>query len=189
MSVRIDPNVTWALLVARLADEQNPRFRAQLEIVIRHMQLEGLDDVPGVLATVCPDARYDFYDNGPAAYLVLNGHQEIGAWYEAQVERRLAFEFDLERLVVDDGVIITEGINKAALYGTWVRDTLGVPVEDPDSLYYSEGRSIVVWPFAEDGLLAGELVYRGWNDPPEKIARQKLARHEVADLAPALLPT
>jgi len=185
---RIDPNVTWALLVQRLAHEENPRFRAQLETVIRHMQLECLDDVPGVLATVRPDARYDFYDNGPAAYLVLNGHQEIGAWYESQVSRRLAFEFDLERLVVDDGVIITEGINKAALYGAWVRDTLHVEVEDPDSLYYSQGRSIVVWPFADDGLLAGELVYRGWNDPPEKIARQKLARGEVADLAPALLP-
>ena len=42
---------TWRLLADRAASEQNPRLRANLEVVARHVEAEVRGDVPALMAS------------------------------------------------------------------------------------------------------------------------------------------
>jgi hypothetical protein len=184
----IDPNLTWRLLEERLADEKNPRFRHQLETVILHMKSEAVGDRETVMSTLSPtSAKYLIYDN-LGEPTVMEGRPKILAWYEALPEVvDLNIEFKVEQVVVDDDVVITQGPLKRAIRGSALAKQIpgGDVVDDPNTFYLANSHHLIVWPFASDGLLVGEHIFRGYTQPPEEVAKQPLRPGEIGTYNPA----
>lgn len=155
---RLDPTKTWRKVEERLATETSPRRRALLENVLAHMQAETTGDVAGLMATLAPNPRYHQWgatdeDRGP------KGRDEVEQFYRAFVASGATnLEFDVERLVVDDDCIVTEGMMRIAYPGRTVA-AMGHEVDDPDAYYLYEARMCVLWPYDADGLLLAEDAY------------------------------
>jgi|SRR5579885_741044 len=175
----IDPYRTWLTLAERVKTENNPLHRAQLEKIIYHMKGEARGDVDQILTTVSPRASYISYDNPDGPPRVFRGHTEIREFYRQMLSAvAVDLEFFVERLVVDDYCVVTEGANKSAMRGTALQ-ALGVDGIDPGAFYLTEGRTLVIWPFDRDGMILGEYIYRGAGTPLAEIAKRKLRPEEI----------
>jgi hypothetical protein len=154
----MDPTLTWRQVEARLAGETSPRRRQVLENVLRHMQAEADGDIDALMATLAPNPRYHQWgatpaDRGP------KGRDAVEQFYRAFVAAGATnLEFDIERLVVDDDCVVTEGMMRIAYPGRSVA-AMGHDVDDPDAYYLYEARMAVFWPFDADGLLLAEDAY------------------------------
>lgn len=177
--VVIDPHRTWQTLAERLERETNPLHRRQLEQIITHMKGEAAGDIDAILTTVSPNASYISYDNPGGAPRVFKGHDGIRQFYNQMFAAvSINLEFFVERLVVDDYCIVTEGVNKTAIKGTTLA-AMGIQVDDPGALYLTLGRTLVVWPFDRDGMILGENIYPGSGTPPAEAAGRKLRPEEI----------
>jgi hypothetical protein len=83
----------------------------------------------------------------------------------------------VDRLVVDDDCVVTEGVMRIAYPGAIVQ-LLGHEVDDPAAYYLFEARMAVFWPIDADGLVVGEETYTG-GDGFAGIAARKLGRAEL----------
>lgn len=174
----IDPCKTWQTLAERLETEKNPLHRRQLEKIITHMKGEAAGDIDQILTTVSPKASYISYD-GPGSPRVFKGHEGIREFYNQMFDAvSINLEFFVERLVVDDYCVVTEGANKSAMKGS-VLAAMGIEVDDPNAYYLAEGRTLVVWPFDQDGMILGENIFRGFGTAPAEVARRKLRPDEI----------
>ncbi len=109
----IDPYKTWQTLAERLKTEKNPLHRSQLEKIIYHMKGEAAGDIDQILTTVSPEASYISYDNREGPPRVFKGHAQIREFYNQMLTAiSVNLEFLVERLVVDDYCVITEGVNQ-----------------------------------------------------------------------------
>lgn len=177
--VVIDPHRTWQTLAERLERETNPLHRRQLEQIITHMKGEAAGDIDAILTTVSPNASYISYDNPGGAPRVFKGHDGIRQFYNQMFAAvSINLEFFVERLVVDDYCIVTEGVNKTAIKGTTLA-AMGIQVDDPGALYLTLGRTLVVWPFDRDEMILGENIYPGSGTPPAEAAGRKLRPEEI----------
>lgn len=155
---RLDPTKTWRKVEERLATEQRPRRRALLENILAHMKAETSGDVDGLMATLAPDPRYHQWgaspvDNGP------KGRAAVEQFYKDFVASGATnLEYDVERLVVDDDCIVTEGMMRIAYPGRTLQ-AMGRDVDDADGYYLYEARMLVVWPYDADGLILAEDAY------------------------------
>ena len=77
-----------------------------------------------------------------ASYLLVDGT-------DATVRR---VEYDVERVVVDDFCVVTEGAYRAIWSGSYAA-SLGMPVDDVSADYLMETRLVIFWPCDENGLL------------------------------------
>jgi hypothetical protein len=174
----IDPYRTWQTLAERLKTETNPLHRRQLEQIIKHMKGEAAGDVDEILTTVSPNATYISYDN-PGGPRRFEGHAGIRQFYHQMFEAvSVNLEFFVERLVVDDYCVVTEGANKSAMKGS-VLAAMGIKIEDPEAFYLTRGRTLVVWPFDRDGMILGEYIYPGFSTAPIEAAQRKLLAEEI----------
>jgi hypothetical protein len=174
----IDPYRTWQTLAQRLETEKNPLHRRQLEKIIHHMKGEARGDVDQILTTVAPNATYLSYDT-PGGPRRFPGHAGIREFYHQLMSAvSVNLEFFVDRLVVDDYCVITEGATKSAVKGTTLLSQ-GIKVDDPNAYYYAEGRTLVVWPFDKDGMILGEYIYPGFSAPAEEVAKRKLRPEEI----------
>ena len=117
----IDPTRTWSAVEARLATETDPTRRRNLAIVLEHMKAEAAGDLDGLMATVSEHAAYHAYGTTERAMNPV-GKDEVRTFYEnfiASGATRLQFEVD--RLVVDDDCILTEGLMRMAYPGPHAR--------------------------------------------------------------------
>ena len=89
-------------------------------------------------------------------------------------------ELDVDRLVVDEDCVVTEGLMKIAYPGQLLQ-LMGHEVPEPDATYLFRTRMCVVWPMDEDGLVIGEDTYTE-GDGFAGIADRKLA---PADIVPS----
>ena len=92
------------------------------------------------------------------------------------------FEVVVERIVVDDGAVITEGqvknVQKGAnLKAMGVEEVEGAPVED-DELFVTTAQLVTVWPADEKGKLVGEDIYFGENSANNI---ERITRDEIPD--------
>jgi len=94
------------------------------------------------------------------------GRDAIRKFYVEEIVNggKYFFEFDMDRLVVDDNAIVTEG-NFKSLY--WGRDAQksGLPVDNPDAFYVMHKRMLIVWPYDEDANIVGEDSYSAITRP------------------------
>jgi hypothetical protein len=178
----VDPTVTWRVVEARLADETNPRRRQLLTNLLAHMHAEAAADLDGLLATLAPDPQYHQWgavprDDGP------KGRAAVAGFYRDFLASGASnLEYDIERLVVDDDCIATDGVMRIVYPGPALR-AAGRPVDDPDACYLYETRMSVFYPYDADGRLLGEDAYVGHD------GFATLRRLEPAELPAALRPT
>jgi len=180
MAMKIDPYRMWRLLEERIGKETNPLHRRQLETIVKHMKGEAMGDIDYILTTVSPDAVYVLYGLPGTPPQLFHGHDEIRGFYNAMLDAiSVNQELCVDRVVVDDQCVVTEGVTRTALRGRTLA-AAGVPVDEIDAYYYSEGRSLVIWPFDPvTGLLTGEQIYTATRMPFEESARQKLAAEDI----------
>jgi len=55
--MKLDPNNTWKRVEERLAGEDDPVLRRDLELVLAHMKAEATGDIEGVVATLVEKPR------------------------------------------------------------------------------------------------------------------------------------
>jgi SnoaL-like protein len=176
--MKLDPSKTWRLVEARLAREQNPRRRRNLETVLAHMHAEADGDLDRLMATVSDAPIYHAYASDDPIFSP-RGKDEVRRFYQnfvASGAHRL--EFDVDRLIVDDDCILTEGTMRIAYPGTLLK-FMGHAVDDPDAFYLFQTRMAVVWPMDEHGLVIGEDTYTA-GDGFAGITERKLLPEDIA---------
>src|SRR5262245_37185155 len=134
--MKIDPSNTWRKVEERMKWETGPRRRRNLETLLAHMKAETAGDLDGLMATITTkrEAHYHAYGTDDP---VLNprGREAVRAFYAAFVASgAVKLELDVDRLVVDDEVIVTEGLMKIAYPGSLLK-LMGQAVPDVDAFY------------------------------------------------------
>jgi len=156
----IDQNRTWTKVEERLAVEQDPVLRRNLELLLQHMKAEATLDMDRLMATVSEQARYESFSETGS---VIDGKAAVQKFYEdfaASGAHKL--NLDLDRLVVDRHCILTEGVMRMAYPGRTLQ-TMGIEVDDPEAYYLFEAHMAIIWPIGEDGLFIGEDSYTSHN--------------------------
>jgi hypothetical protein len=158
---RIDPNSGWKAVDERLQRTENPRHRAMLGVLIHHMQSEMVGDLDGMMDGLCAEPKYHMWgsgrDTGP------KGYDDIKHYYtDLLAARRGVLEYTIDRIVMDDDAIVTEGTIRAYQAGA-VATAFGFDVPRTDATYLVTYRALIVWPFDEQGDLIGEDGYGAWD--------------------------
>lgn len=176
--MKLDPSKTWRKVEERLARETDPRRRRNLETVLAHMKAEAAGDLDALMRTVADDAHYHAYGTSDA-FLSPNGKGAVRDFYAAFVgSGAFRLEFDVERLLVDDDCVLTEGVMRIAYPGATLQ-AMGHAVDDASAFYLYEARMAVVWPMDESGLVLGEDSYTG-GDGFAGIASRKIRLEDIA---------
>jgi len=160
----IDQTKTWRLLEKRIATTTNPRHLLMLNRVLQHAIGEAKPDLDQVMSTLCPNPRYIAWgapeDFSPA------GTQAVRNFYEETIVHggQFCLELDMDRIVVDDETVVTEGNFRSLYYGA---DALkrGFPADDPTAFYILKLRMLILWPFDEEGYIKGEETYSAIATP------------------------
>jgi hypothetical protein len=183
--MKIDPSNTWRKVEERLKWEKQPKRRRNLDTVLAHMKAETMGDLDGLMATITTKREPHYHAYGTDDP-VLNprGRDAVRRFYAAFVASgAVKLELDVDRLVVDDDVVVTEGLMKIAYPGNLLK-LLGHEVSDPDASYLFQTRMCVIWPMDEDGLVIGEDTYTS-GDGFAGIAERKLGPGDILPLKAA----
>ena len=176
--MKLDPSKTWRPVEARLARERDPRKRRILETLLAHMKAEAAGDLDALMATVAENAHYHAYGTDDPIFSP-RGKEEVRRFYAAYVASGAhRLEFEVDRLVVDDDCVLTEGTMRIAYPGNLLR-FMGHEIDDPDAFYLYETRMAVVWPLDAQGLVIGEDTYNA-GDGFAGIATRKLRAEDLA---------
>ena len=175
----IDPNKTWQKVEARLATEDHPVLRRNLQVVLDHMKAEAVGDLDGLLISLADNAHYHSYGGSPESS--PQGKDGVRRFYENFIASGATqLELDVDRLVVDTHCVLTEGTMRMAYPGRTLQQR-GIAVDDPDAYYLYETRMATLWPFDDEGRLLGEDTYTG-EDGFAGIADRKLDPADIATL-------
>ena len=161
------PESSWSALEERLANERDPTCRALLEHVRDHVRAEIRGELGPLMATLVDEPRYHFRLNGPDGG--PKGRDAVHSFYEAMIAGGgNRFHFDIERIFVDAGGVVTGGKMRQTIEGvgviaTGANEVDGEPV-DPEATYLTETHILTVWPAGEDNRLVGEDIFFG--SPP-----------------------
>ncbi|MBO2465182.1 nuclear transport factor 2 family protein [Actinomadura violacea] len=176
----IDPKKSWAALEERLARETDPILRRNLEIVITHTKAESRGDLDGLMDTLTDDPAYRMGTPGMPG-MQPRGRDEVRRFYSDFVASGATqLEHDIDRLVVDRGHVVTDGLMRMAYPGRTL-SAFGIEVDDPDAFYLYETRMAIVWPISEDGRIIGEESYTD-RDGFDGIAGRKLKDGDILPL-------
>ena len=175
MTEIIDQTLTFRLIKQRIAQTSNPRHLVMLRRLLQHAEGEAEANLEAVMATLTPNPRYHAYGSRPG--MSPSGLDAVRDFY---VERVFGaglhfFQFDIDRIVVDDDTIVTEGNFSSLLWGRDAKD-LGYPIDDAEAFYLMHVRMMLVWPFDEDCLIVGEDSYSAVTraDFMEKVDESRL---------------
>jgi hypothetical protein len=183
--MKIDPNNTWRKVEERLKRETDPKRRRNLETVLAHMKAEAAGDLDGLMATISTREVPHYHAYGTDdPILSPRGHDAVRQFYAAFVASgAIKLELDVQRLVADEDLVITEGIMKIAYPGNLLR-LMGHGVDDPDAFYLFQTPMCVIWPMDADGKVIGEDTYTG-GDGFVGIAERKLGPGDIAPVRAA----
>ena len=117
MAQIIDRSKTTRLLEQRIAKTTNPRQLLMLNRLLQHTVGEATLDVDLVMFTLCANPRYIAW--GAPADMSPVGREAVRSFYEETIVQGGQFylELDMDRIVVDDDTIVTEGNFRALYYG------------------------------------------------------------------------
>ena len=183
--MKIDPSNTWRKVEERLKHETRPKLRRNLETVLAHMQAEAAGDLDGLMATITTRhvPHYNAYGTDDPI-LSPRGHAAVRQFYAAFVASgAVKLELDVDRLVVDDDFIVTEGLMKIAYPGNLLR-LMGHEVDEPEASYLFQTRMCVLWPMDEESKVIAEDTYTG-GDGFVGIAERKLGPNDIATVKAA----
>lgn len=173
----IDSTRTWELLEQRLAVTTNERHRVVLSSVIEHMKAEAVPDLDGLMATLSPNPDYHFWNSGQD--VGPKGTDGVRAYYAAFVESKSnILEYALDRLVVDDHCLVTEGFLKQIYPGSYAAQ-IGIPVDDESADYLIVFRQLILWPVDENGKIQGEDSYHSGPSSITKLSFDELPQEYI----------
>ena len=176
----IDQTKAWRQIGARIDDTTDAKHRAMLECVREHIRAEGAEEFDALMATMCPEPAFNLWVAGSGIGAGPKGHAAVETHYrQLYRERRHFFEIDIERIVVDDQTVVTEGWFRQ-IYPGQVLAERGAAIEDTSANYLVTARILLLWPFDNEGRLIGEDSYAGGNmfDPTNI---RKLTAAELPD--------
>lgn len=164
MTDLIDRTKMFRLLEERIAKTTNPRHLLMLDRVLQHAKGEANLDLDLVMSTLTANPRYVAW--GAPADMSPAGRQAVRTFYEETIVTGGQFflEFDMDRIVVDDDTIVTEGNFRSLYYGADAAER-GFPVDDPQGFYLLSLRMLIVWPFDAEGFIVGEESYSAVTTP------------------------
>jgi hypothetical protein len=164
MTELIDPTKTFRLLEERIANTTNPRHMLMLKRVLDHAVGEAKLDLDLVMSTLAPNPRYVAW--GAPADMSPVGRQAVRSFYEDTIVKggQWFLELEMDRIVVDDDTVVTEGVTRSLYYGADAASR-GFPVDDEDGFYLLTLRMLIVWPFDADGFIKGEETYSAVTTP------------------------
>ena len=152
-------NRGWECAERRLATVTDPRRRAVMETLRDHLKAEATEDFDLLLSTLGPNPEYHFWVEGSGFGEGPKGIDAVRAHYEGLYEeRRHLVDWDIDRFVIDDDTIVTEGWFDQLFPGR-VLISRGVDIDDPDAVYLLRVRLVILWPFDENAKLVGEDSY------------------------------
>jgi hypothetical protein len=160
----IDPTKTYSLIEQRIAKTANPRHLLMLNRLLQHAMGEAKLDLELVMSTLAPNPRYIAW--GAPADMSPVGREAVQTFYEETIVKGGQFflELDMDRIVVDDDTIVTEGYLRSLYYGADAAQR-GFPVDDPAGFYLLKLRMLIVWPFDAEGFIIGEETYSAITTP------------------------
>ena len=137
---------------------ENPRHRYMLEAYNRHRYLEMAGRYKEIfepeMTVDHPVYRFEFFDQK----LKLDGREQVEAVYREWTETdQCVFYAECEQLAVGDTMIASRSV----LY----QQTLGAALveagvgADPDAMYLSRARIVMIWPYDSRCRLVGEDVW------------------------------
>jgi len=188
----IDPNKGWQAVDARLQRTENPRHRKMLGVLVQHMRAEMVGDLEGMLEGLVTAPRYHMWgsgrDTGPKGYAAIRQY-----YTDLLAARRGVLEYEIERIVMDDDAIVTEGTIRAFQSGE-IATAFGFDVPRSNATYLVTYRALIVWPFDEHADLIGEDGYGAWDPadivevdpadlPPEYVALFEPAEYASVGIA------
>ena len=175
----IDTDKMVRFMDAKIAATRDERHKRNLQSVRDHMYYEKLLDPDSVMTTLSPEASYKLWvegvDRGPKSF------NAIREWYVDQNIRRqrtFVIEYDLERVVVDDHVVVTEGQMNVVVDGRYATKFFNLKCQ-PDDVLLQSFRQVVFWPVDENSKLLGEDFYT--SGMAREGAFRKLEPHEIPD--------
>ena len=176
---KLDPDRGWQIVEERLQRTTDPRHRRLLETLRDHLQAEATANFDLLLQTLAPDPEYHFWVDGSGFGGGPKGLSAVASHYKKLYEEnRHVVQYDIERIVVDDDAIVTEGWFEQIFPGRVLVDR-GAEVDDPDAAYQLTMRLVLIWPFDKDGKLVGEDSYSDGS---------MFRSERIRKLAPAELP-
>jgi hypothetical protein len=175
---KLDPTKGYRAVEERLDRTQHARQRAILACLRDHLLAEATGNFDLLLSTLAAEPQYRFWVDGSGFGGGPRGLAAVRSHYEQLFEEgRSVCEYDIDRIVVDDDVVVTEGWFDQLFPGRVLRKR-GAAVDDPDAVYNHRMRLLLLWPFDADARLIGEDSYaNGAMYLPENI--RKLSPDEV----------
>lgn len=145
------------------------------------MKMEYCGQIEPVLQRLSPHAEYVIYGTNPTQATVITGVEAIRSQFYEKVRRthHCLVEYEVTRLAVDDGVVITQGRKRCAYRGSALV-AAGVAA-DPDGFYLSCGESLVIWPFDVAGRPIGETIFYGYDTPLAEVAGQPMSLDQIEE--------
>jgi len=132
-----------------------------LTTLAAHLAAEADTSLQGLMDTLVDEPNYHMWANG--ADYGPKGYRAVADYYTQLVAaRRGHLEYLIERIVVDDDTIVTEGFINAYQPGAAARQ-FGFNIERLDATYLVAYRALVLWPFDADARLLGEDGYASFN--------------------------
>ena len=178
---KLDPTKGYRAVEERLDRTKDPRRRAILACLRDHLLAEATGDFELLVSTLAPAPQYHFWVDGSGFGGGPRGLAAVRSHYEQLFEEgRSVCEYDIQRIVVDDDDIVTEGWFDQLFPGR-VLQKRGATVDDPEAVYVHRMRLLLLWPFDADARLIGEDSYaNGAMYLPENI--RKLSAHEIPSI-------
>jgi len=182
MTASIDQSRSWRTVAERLARAQDPRHRKMLQTLADHLRAEEHQSLGQLMATLVPEPEYHLWKNG--ADYGPKGAAAVRSYYMELVEsKRGVLEYAIERIVVDDDNIVTEGTIRAYQNGA-IAHGFGFNVPDVDATYLVPYRAVIFWPFNAAGEMLGEDGYSTFDaDAAERVAPEDLPDAYLAQFA------
>ena len=151
----------WRLIDEMLASESDDWRRQMLSQLREHMRAECGGELDRLLATLVDDPQFHNWDKdvdqGP------KGAEALREFYTGLIASGAnRFEYHLERIVIGDDTLVTEGRIRVPFAGS-VLKSMGMDVKE-DAVYATRGRAVTFWPFAPDGRIIGEDIYNMTTD-------------------------
>jgi hypothetical protein len=177
---KLNPFRGWECAEERLKTVTDPRHRRVMETLRDHLKAEANADFDLLLSTLAANPEYHFWVDGSGFGAGPKGLDAVRSHYEQlYVERRHLCEWEIERWVIDDHTVVTEGWFDQIFPGH-VLVSRGIDIDDPDAVYVVRVRLLILWPFDDDAKLVGEDSYiNGTMLTPENI--RKLDADEIPD--------
>jgi len=172
---------SWQALLDAVEAETDPRRRANLELVARHVTCEVDGDLFGLLGTLVAEPVYRIW--GASSSTGPTGAAEVRRFYQdLMASGKSRLEFWIRRVLADKHAVVTEGEMRHAYPG---ENLTGWVTEAGDEVMSGEWylvayQVLIVWPVDEHGLLEGEEIYAG--EAPRVLRR--LQHGEMPHLGP-----